>query len=250
VDVLHVVLIAAAACAAGAVNAVAGGGSLITFPVLLASGVPPVIASMTNTVAMCPGYLGATVAQRRELAGPGGRLARIMPFAIAGSIAGSAILLHTSNRSFQTLVPFLLTFAALLLALQGRLRRYLAERTRIAHSIFLAGIPLGLAAAYGAYFGAGMGVIILGVLAVVIDDTLAKANALKQIISLVVNVLAALIYIVLGTIDWHVAAAIAVGSLVGGVLGGMLVSRIKEVWLRGVAIAVALVVAAIYFTKL
>jgi len=250
VDVLHVVLIAAAACAAGAVNAIAGGGSLITFPVLLASGVPPVIASMTNTVAMCPGYFGATVAQRRELEGQGGRLARIMPFAIAGSVCGSAILLHTSNRSFETIVPFLLTFAALLLALQGPLRKYLAGRTRVAHSIFLAGIPLGLAAAYGAYFGAGMGVIILGVLAVVIDDTLVRANALKQVMSLVVNVLAAGIYIVLGTIDWKVAAVIAVGSLAGGLLGGMLVTRIKEVWLRAVAITVALVVAAIYFMRL
>jgi uncharacterized protein len=250
VDVLHVVLIGLAACAAGAVNAVAGGGSLITFPVLIASGVPPVIASMTNTVAMCPGYVGATVTQRRELAGQGGRLARIMPFAIVGSIAGSWILLHTSNKSFETLVPFLLTFAALLLALQGTIRRYLLERTHVAHSIFLAGIPLGLAAAYGAYFGAGMGMIILAVLAVIIDDTLARANALKQVISLVVNVLAALIYIVIGSIDWQIAAAIAVGSLVGGALGGMLVSRIKEIWLRGVAIAVAVVVAAIYFAKL
>ncbi|HUS31086.1 MAG TPA: sulfite exporter TauE/SafE family protein [Kofleriaceae bacterium] len=249
-DLLHVALIALAACAAGAVNAIAGGGSLITFPVLLAFGVPPVIASMTNTVAMCPGYVGATIAQRRELVGQGGRLARILPFAIVGSVVGSVILLHTTNRAFETLVPFLLTFAALLLAVQGRLRRYLLERTHVAHSILLAGIPLGLAAAYGAYFGAGMGMIILAVLAVVIDDTLVRANALKQVISLVVNVLAALIYIVIGTIHWHVAAAIAVGSLVGGALGGMLVSKIKEVWLRGVAITVALVVAAIYFAKL
>jgi uncharacterized membrane protein YfcA len=250
VDALHVVLIGLAACAAGAVNAIAGGGSLITFPVLLASGVPPVIASMTNTVAMCPGYFGATVAQRRQLEGQGGRLARILPFALAGSIGGSAILLHTSNRSFETIVPFLLTFAALLLMLQGRLRKYLAARARVGHSLLLAGIPIGLASAYGAYFGAGMGVIILGVLGVVIDDTLLRANALKQVLSIVVNVLAAGIYIVLGTIDWHVAAVIAVGSLVGGALGGMLVSKINEVWLRAVAIVVALVVAVIYFTKL
>jgi uncharacterized protein len=249
-DLLHVVLIGLAACAAGAVNAIAGGGSLITFPVLLASGVPPVIASMTNTVAMCPGYFGATIAQRRQLEGQGGRLARIMPFALAGSIGGSAILLHTSNKSFETIVPFLLTFAALLLMLQGRLRTYLAARTRVGHSILLAGIPIGLASAYGAYFGAGMGVIILGVLGVVIDDTLLRANALKQVVSIVVNLLAAVIYIVLGTIDWHVAAVIAVGSLVGGLLGGMLVSKIKEVWLRGVAIVVALVVAGVYFSRL
>lgn len=249
-DVLHVVLVAAAACAAGVINAIAGGGSLITFPVLIASGIPPVIASMTNTVAMCPGYLGATFAQRRELAGQGGRAMRILPFAVAGSVAGSAILLRTSNRSFEVIVPFLLVFAAALLAVQGRLRRYLAERHHAAHSIFLAGIPIALASVYGAYFGAGLGVILLAVLGAVLDDTLARANAMKQVISLLVNVIAAGIYVVIGTIHWPSTIAIAAGSLVGGLLGGMLVSRIREVWLRGVAIAVALVVAGVYFAKL
>lgn len=247
-DPLLLGLVALAACAAGAVNAIAGGGSLITFPVLLACGVPPVMASMTNTVAMCPGYLGATAAQRRELIGQGGRIARIMPFAVVGSIAGSAILLHTSDRSFETIVPFLLTFAAMLLMLQPQLKRLFTKHH--ARSILLAGLPLGLAAAYGAYFGAGMGVIILAVLAVVLDDTLVRANALKQIVSLVVNVIAAAVFLVLGRIDWQVALAIAVGSLVGGALGGTLVSRIPEVWLRAVAITVALSVAAIYFTRL
>src|SRR5438093_3348723 len=104
-DALHAVLIGLAAGAAGAINAIAGGGSLITFPVLVATGVPPVIASMTNTVAMCPGYVGATVAQRRELTGQGGRLGRILPFAVAGSVAGSLILLRTTNKSFETIVP-------------------------------------------------------------------------------------------------------------------------------------------------
>ncbi|HSD87604.1 MAG TPA: sulfite exporter TauE/SafE family protein [Kofleriaceae bacterium] len=250
-DVLHVVLVAAAACAAGVINAIAGGGSLITFPVLIASGIPPVIASMTNTVAMCPGYLGATYAQRKELAGQGGRAMRILPFAVAGSVAGSAILLRTSNRSFETIVPFLLVFAAALLAVQGRVRRYLTTgHHHAARSIFLAGIPIALASVYGAYFGAGLGVILLAVLGAVLDDTLARANAMKQVISLLVNVLAAGIYIAIGTIHWQSTIAIAVGSLVGGLLGGMLVSRIREIWLRGLAIVVALVVAGVYFAKL
>jgi uncharacterized membrane protein YfcA len=250
VDALHAVLIGLAACAAGMINAIAGGGSLITFPALVATGIPAVIASMTNTVAMCPGYVGATLAQRKELAGQGGRLVRVLPFALVGSVAGSIILLRTTNKSFETIVPFLLAFAAILLALQGRLRRYLASRQHVAHSLLLAGIPIGLASVYGAYFGAGLGVILLGVLAIVIDDTLARANAVKQVISLVVNVLAAAIYIVRGTIDWKVALVVAIGALIGGLVGGSLVSKIKEVWLRGVAIVVALVVAAIYFAKL
>jgi uncharacterized membrane protein YfcA len=247
VDPLRLALVALAALAAGAVNAIAGGGSLITFPVLLACGVPPVMASMTNTVALCPGYVGATFAQRTELAGQGGRIGRILPFAIVGSVAGSAILLHTSDRSFETIVPFLLTFAAILLMLQPRLKRAFVAHT--GRSLFLAGIPIGLAAAYGAYFGAGLGVIILAVLAVVLDDTLLRANALKQLISLLVNVLAAGIYLVVGRIDWHVAVAIAIGSLIGGLLGGKLVSKIPEVWLRALAIGVALAVAVVYFVR-
>jgi len=247
VDPLRLARVALAACGAGAVNAIAGGGSLITFPVLLACGVPPVTASMTHTVGVCPGYFGATYAQRNELAGQGGRIGRILPFAIAGSVVGSAILLRTSDRAFATIVPFLLTFAGLLLLVQPRLKRvFVAHQGR---SLWLAGIPLGLAAAYGAYFGAGLGVIILAVMAVVLDDTLVRANALKQLMSLVVNVLAAGIYIVVGRIDWQVAVAIAIGSLVGGVLGGKLVSRIPEVWLRTLAIAVAFAVALVYFIR-
>src|SRR5215218_7836804 len=118
-------LIGLAALTAGAVNAIAGGGSLITFPVLLASGLPAVTASMTNTVAMCPGYFGATLAQRRDLEGQGKRAARLVPLSLVGSLVGAWILLHTTEKSFQTLVPFLLVFAAGLLALQGKLRTYL-----------------------------------------------------------------------------------------------------------------------------
>lgn len=249
-DVAHLALIALAALAGGAVNAIAGGGSLITFPVLLAAGLPAVTASMTNTVAMCPGYLGATFAQRAQLEGQGGRAWRLLPLSIAGSLAGAYILLQTTERAFQTLVPFLLVFAALLLALQGRLRKLLAGRAHAKHSVAFAVVPIGAAAVYGAYFGAGMGVMILAVLAVVIDDTLVRANALKQLLSLVINVCAAIVFVVVGTIDWTVALAIAIGSLVGGVIGGQLVSRIPEAVLRWTVIAVALIVAAIYFARL
>lgn len=249
-DVAHLALIALAALAAGAVNAIAGGGSLITFPVLVASGLPAVAASMTNTVALCPGYLGATFAQRAELAGQGPRAWRLVPLSIAGSLVGSYILLQTTERAFQTVVPFLLLFAAVLLALQGRLRKMLAGRTHAKHSVAFAMLPVGAAAIYGAYFGAGLGVIILAVLGVVIDDTLVRANALKQLLSLVINVCAAIVFVVVGTIDWTVALAVAIGSLVGGAIGGKLVRRIPEAMLRGLVIVVALVVATIYFARL
>lgn len=249
-DALHVVLIALAATAGGAVNAIAGGGSLITFPTLLAAGLPAVTASMTNTVAMCPGYLGATIAQRRDLIGQRGRVLRLVPLSLAGSAVGAWILLHTTERSFQTLVPFLLVFAAVLLALQGRLRAYLVQHTRGHRSMAFAAVPIGLSAVYGAYFGAGMGVMILAILAVVIEDTLLRMNALKQLMALVINVVAAVIFLAVGTIDWGVALVIAIASLAGGLIGGKIAQRIPEALLRGIAIAVALAAAAVYFAKL
>ena len=249
-DVTHAVLIAVAAFTAGAVNAVAGGGSLITFPVLVASGLPAITASMTNTVAMCPGYFGAVLAQRSDLAGQSGRVWRLLPLSIVGSLAGAYILLHTSERAFQTIVPFLLLFAAGLLALQGKLRKYITEHTGGQRPMAVAALPVGAAAIYGAYFGAGMGVIILAILAVVIDDKLIRTNALKQLMSLLINTCAAIVFLIFGELDWQVALIIAVASLAGGLAGGKLATKIPEVVLRGVAIAVALGVAAVYFAKL
>jgi uncharacterized membrane protein YfcA len=249
VDVSHLALVALAAVAGGAVNAIAGGGSLITFPVLLAVGVPAVSASMTNTVAMCPGYFSGTFAQRRDLEGQGPRALRLIPLALVGSAAGAYILMHTTERAFKTLVPVLLVFAALLLALQGRLRAWLKSRNAAPHSVALAVVPIGAAAIYGAYFGAGLGVILLAVIAVVIDDTLIRANALKQVLSLAINTCAAIIFVVVGTIDWQAAAALAIGSLAGGWLGGKLASRVPEALLRGLVIGAALVIAAICLVR-
>lgn len=249
-DVGQLVLVALAAVAAGAINAIAGGGSLVSFPVLVATGLPALVANVTNTVALCPGYLGATFAQRRELAGQAGRVLRLVPFAIAGSLAGTWILLHTSERSFEIVVPFLLVFAAGLLAAQGPLRAYLRKRSSGARPVVVAMLPVGLAAIYGAYFGAGLGVIILATLAVTIDDSLVRTNALKQLLSLVINICAAAVYIADGRLDWSVAGVVAAGALVGGVIGGKIASRVPERVLRVLVISIALAVAAVYFAKL
>jgi uncharacterized membrane protein YfcA len=249
VDALHLVLLGAAALAAGAVNAIAGGGSLISFPALLALGIPAVTASMTNTVAMCPGYFGAMVAQRRDLVGQRTRAWHLVPLSIMGSVAGAWILMHTSERSFRVLVPFLLLFAGILLALQPRLRARLARHTG-GHSVALALVPVGLCAVYGAYFGAGLGMMILAVLGVVVDDTLIRMNALKQLLTLVINVVAAIVFLVFGTIAWQAALVVAIASLVGGYIGGAIASRVPETLLRGIVVAVALTASAIYFARL
>jgi len=250
VDAAHVALVAGAALAAGAVNAIAGGGSLLTFPALVAAGLPAVTASVTNTVALCPGYLGATWAQRRELSDQGKRLGELMPAGALGGLAGALLLLHTGEAVFRLVVPFLILFAAVLLAAQHRLRAFLLARSRGAHSPAWAIVPVALASVYGGYFGAGLGVIILAALAVVIDDSLTRINALKQAISLACNVTAAVWFLFSGRIDWVVTAIMAGGALVGGVLGGALVSRIPARVLRWVIVTFAIALAAVYLARL
>ncbi|HEY0254417.1 MAG TPA: sulfite exporter TauE/SafE family protein [Kofleriaceae bacterium] len=245
-DSLHLALVGLAAAAGGAVNAIAGGGSLITFPALVACGVPPVLASATNTVAMCPGYLGATYAQRRELSGQRARILRLIPAGAIGGVIGALLLLHTDPRVFGFVVPFLLLAAILLLGFQDQIKRRLHN---IASEAF-APVITGLAAIYGGYFGAGLGVIILAALAIVIAESLTRLNALKQLISLVVNVTAAIVFLAIAPLDPVTTLVMAACSLVGGVVGGRIASRISAKHLRYVVLALGSAIAIDYFAKL
>ena len=245
-DALHTALVAGAALAAGAVNAIAGGGSLLTFPALVAAGLPTVTASVTNTVALCPGYLGATWAQRGELRDQRRRLGLLMPAGALGGIAGGLLLLHTGEAVFARVVPFLILFAAALLAAQGKLRALLGHGHR---SEAWAVVPVAIASVYGGYFGAGLGVIILAALAVVLDDSLTRINALKQAISLACNVTAAIFFVFSGRIDWLVTAVMAGAALAGGILGGALASRIPAGVLRWVVIIFAVLVGVAYLVR-
>jgi uncharacterized protein len=244
-----IALVAAAAFAGGLVNAIAGGGSLITFPVLVAVGLSPEIASLTNTVALCPGYFGATVAQRKDLAGQRARMLRILPVSAVGGIAGALLLLFTDKSAFALVVPFLILFAAVLLALQDRLRGWLVANAHSERTLGLALPPVALAAVYGGYFGAGMGVIILAALGVVLVDTLTRINALKQTVSLTVNVAAAIVFVISGRVDWPIAGIMLAAALAGGVVGGAIASRIPAALLRWVVVVLATVVAIIYFSR-
>lgn len=239
-----------AAVAAGIVNAVAGGGSLITFPTLVAIGLSSVDASVTNTVALCPGYLGATIAQRRDLAGQRGRAWRILPFGALGGAAGALLLLATGEAAFDLVVPFLIVFAAALLAVQEKLRAWLLARSHAAHAEAWAAVPVGFAAVYGGYFGAGMGVILLAALGIVLVDTLTRLNALKQTVSLTVNVAAAIVFVFSGRVDWPIAGVMLAGALAGGVIGGAIASKVPANVLRWLVVVGAAVIAAVYFWKL
>ena len=248
-DGAHIALMAVAAAGAGLVNAVAGGGSLITFPALLACGMPALPANVTNTVALCPGYLGATLAQRRDLAGQGRRALAILPAAAVGGAGGALLLLATGESGLDVAVPFLLVFAAALIALQDRLRAGLIAHRRAGAERW-AVAPVMAAAVYGGYFGAAMSVIVLGSLAVVLDDSLVRLNALKQAVALVVNIAAAFVFAIVAHVDWLTVAVMAVASLAGGVLGGIVASRVPAGLLRALVVALALAVAAVYFARL
>lgn len=251
--VTELVLIGLAAVAGGLANAIAGGGTLITFPALTLAGVPAVAANITNTVALCPGYLGATFAQIQDLREQRHRIWLFLPACALGGIAGGILLLNTGEQLFRELVPYLILFATVLLALQDRLRGWLVHRTtqtdQQSSSEWPAVFPVLFASIYGGYFGAGMSLIVLAALALALEDSLTKLSALKQAIAFAVNIAAAVFFLFSGQVQWLPALVMAVGALVGGSLGGRLASRINPVVLRRVVVAVGLLVTAIYLVR-
>ena len=234
-----------AAIGAGFFNALAGGGSIFTFPVLVAVGVPPVTANVTNTIALCPGYVGGVLAQKKDLANQEGRMVALLPVAALGGIVGAWLLTRTSDAAFRGLIPFLVFGACLLLALQDKLRVMLQRRgARL--GLAAAVLPVFLAAIYGGFFGVALSVMFLAMLGLAIDDTLTRLNALKQAMSLACNVVAALYFALGATVVWSAAGVMAVGALLGGWAGGRLAGRIQAGTLRLIVITVGLVVAAMF----
>jgi len=246
------VLIGIAALAAGAVNALAGGGTLITFPVLVAVGIPAVAANITNTVALCPGYLGGTLAQWNELRGQKNRLWLIVPASIVGGVLGGFLLLQTGEKLFRDLVPYLILLASGLLAIQDPVRAWLVRRMGEGHEAKLEKLtwfPVALASIYGGYFGAGLSVIVLSALGLTLNDTLTRLNALKQAVAFSVNVAAAIFFIFSGQVVWSAALVMAIGALIGGTLGGKLAGRIKPSTLRWTVVTIGVIVSIIYFVR-
>lgn len=246
-------LVMLSALGAGFVNALAGGGTLISFPMLVAVGLPAVAANVTNTVALVPGYLGATFAQAKDLREQKTRLLFFVPAGVIGGVIGGILLLNTGERLFRSLVPFLILLASLLLAISDRVRAWLNRQSRgemsSTHSAALAALPVGLAAIYGGYFGAGLSVIVLAVLGITLNDSLTRLNALKQAISFSVNVAAAIFFVFSGQVVWPVALVMAVSAMVGGMLGGRLAGRVKPSTLRWVVVGVGIIISVFYFIR-
>lgn len=246
-------LVGFTAVIAGVINALAGGGTLITFPTLLAIGVPPIIANVTNTVALCPGFIGGILAQLKDLSGQRRRFWTFLGASAVGGVIGSLLLLRTGERAFQALVPYLILLASCLIATQGLIRIWLLRRS-IRHgakpkSEIWAVVLVGLAAIYGGYFGVAMSVVVLCLLGWMIDDNLTRLNAIKQTIAFGANGAAAVIFILSGKVVWLIALVMAGGALIGGTLGGRMAGRIKPDTLRWTVVSIGIVLAVIYFTR-
>jgi uncharacterized membrane protein YfcA len=245
---LDALVLVLAGLAAGGVNAVAGGGSLVSFPALIALGLPPLTANVTNSVAVWPGYVGTSWGYRDELRQQQRRLLGLAPAALLGAGAGCVLLLSTDPEVFERVVPYLVILGSLLLAVQGRV----TERVRrwpgagAGACSPLLHVSLVLAAAYGAYFGGGLGVVLLACLGLFVHDGLQRLNALKSALSLLINLLALVAFSLFGPVDWTSVAVLAPAALAGGYLGAHVARRLAPGALRvavvlfGLAVGVAL----------
>ena len=241
VDLLRLLGLGLAAGLAGAVNAVAGGGTLITFPSLLAAGLSAKAANMTSTVAIWPGTVGGSLAYRSELSDRMPRLKRLSLPSIAGALVGALLLRASSERVFDSVVPFLIIFASLVLAANSRLSR-LAVRHGLAsehESHMPAGmyVVMFLVGIYGGYFGAGIGILMLAAISILAPDDLQHSNAVKGLLALLMNFTAVVVFSVSGQVQWLPAAVMAVGAIIGGYAGVSVARRINPTLLRGMIVA-------------
>lgn len=252
---LDVLLVAAAGLGAGFVNGAAGGGSLVSYPLLLTVGLDARTANITNTVGLLTGYVGGALGFRDHLRAQRSRLRELAPVGLVGGTAGAVLLLVTSEATFEAVVPALILGACVLFALQPAVRRWVVRRragTGGPASARLGPIALSAvfaAAVYGGYFGAAIGVILLAILGLVLDDPLPSVNGLRGVLSLLVNVVAAAVFAVGADVDWAVAGLLSLTCLVGGYAGARFALRLSNTALRAVVIAFGLAAVARLLTS-
>jgi len=262
---LEVSLVLVAGLWAGTINAVVGSGTLVTFPTLVALGYPPLTATVSNAIGLVAGGVSGAWGYRRELRGQGRRLALLLPASVVGGAIGASLLLHLPEEAFEAVVPVLIVLALVLVVvqpqLQRRLRRRAEERAgtvpggtadgpagtgalrpsrRVLAAVVLATLLISV---YGGYFTAAQGILLVAVLGSLLDEGMQRLNGLKNVLTLVVNVVAATSYVLFGAdrIDWAVAGLIAVSSLVGGALGARYGRRLPPVALRAVIVVLGTV---------
>ncbi|MEV0352933.1 sulfite exporter TauE/SafE family protein [Nonomuraea sp. NPDC050680] len=241
--VWEAVAVFAAGVAAGAINAVVGSGSLITFPTLVAIGVDPVVANVSNNIGLVPGSFTGAYGYRAELAGQRERLLRLGPASAIGSLIGGILLLFLDPRVFQVVVPVLIGLACVLVVVQPKLNGWLSARRENddPHGGVLLWLGVLGAGIYGGYFGAAQGVLLIGLLGSFLTEPLQRVNAAKNVLSLIVNGTAAVLFVFIAHVDWWAVLAVALGATVGGFVGARIGRRIPAPVLRGIIVCVGIV---------
>jgi uncharacterized protein len=250
---VEAVLIALAGVAAGTINTVVGSGTLITFPTLLAFGVPPVTANVSNTVGLVPGSMSGVFGYRRELAGQRARVLRLGAASLVGGVAGALLLLWLPSSAFDAIVPALIALGVVLVLLGPRIQRSVAARAESRggipdHGVWWVWPAVAAAGVYGGYFGAAQGVLLMAILGIGVADSMQRHTATKNVLALIVNAVAALVFIAVADIDWAVAGLIAIGSVIGGQIGATVGRRLPPVLLRAVIATVGVVALVVLLT--
>jgi uncharacterized membrane protein YfcA len=243
---LEIIAVVVAGFAAGSINAVVGSGTLITFPVLLAIGYPPVVANVSNNIGLVPGAVSAAWAYRRELEGAAPRLRRFAPATASGAVIGAILLLTLPASAFKAIVPVLIAISLVLIVFQPRLTAWIVgrRRTHRPHGgpLLIAGIfATGI---YGGYFGAGQGILLFGLLATSLGGDLRHVNAIRAVLAGTANLIAAIVFLFIADIAWLPAVLIAIGATAGGLFGAGVGRRLSDPWLRAIIVVVGLAAIA------
>jgi uncharacterized membrane protein YfcA len=247
------IAIGLAGLAAGTINTVVGSGTLITFPTLLAFGVPPVTANVSNTIGLVPGSWSGVVGYRRELSGQRARIARLAVASLLGGAVGAVLLLVLPDDAFETIVPALILLGVVLVVLQPRISVWVADRhARLgreragATGAWWVWPAILLTGVYGGYFGAAQGVLLMAVMGIGIQETLQRLNGVKNVLAGIANTVAGLLFAVVADVDWLVVVLIGLGSVVGGQLGATIGRRLPAPVLRAVIVLVGVVALAVF----
>ena len=250
----ELVAIAVAGAAAGFINAVAGSGTLITFPTLLAFGVPPVTANVSNNIGLVPGAVSGAIGWRHELGGQRTRAVRLATASLVGGVAGAVLLLVLPASTFRAVVPVLVGLGVVLVAVQPLINKRVAaavdpardDPARDARWLWPVVAATGV---YGGFFGAAQGILLMAVLGLGTHTTLHRNNALKNVLAGIVNGVAAVIFIAVAEVDWTIVTLIAVGSIIGAQVGARAGRRMPAALLRAVIIAVGLTALAVFLLR-
>jgi uncharacterized membrane protein YfcA len=257
VSPLEAIAIGLAGLAAGTINTVVGSGTLITFPTLLAFGVPPVTANVSNTIGLVPGSISGALGYRRELEGQRPRILRIGVASLIGGVVGGVLLLVLPDGAFSAIVPVLVGLGILLVLFQPRISAWVAARHDAADAaprdpvlgawwVWPAVLVAGV---YGGYFGAAQGVLLMGIMGVGIAETMQRLNALKNVLAAIVNAVAGLLFAIVADVDWKIVALIGIGSVIGGQVGATVGRRLPAPVLRAVIVVVGIVALTVFLVS-